>query len=112
AAAMTGITAINIAGVEAAKTVSGQPFESRGILDIGKEIGGAAADAVLTFGVLGVPGPSAGLLRDTYHARKAEQARDFYTALGQSAEASKVRERLPEAYQEHIAEITKDTPVE
>jgi hypothetical protein len=43
---------------------------------------------------------------------KAKSAKDFYVALGDTAEASKVRKRLPEVYRDHIAELTKDGPVE
>lgn len=44
--------------------------------------------------------------------RQAEQAKNFYLAMGQTAEASKLRERLPEAHRQYVESITKDTPVE
>lgn len=44
--------------------------------------------------------------------KKTEAAKEFYTALGNTAEASKLRERLPEKYKELVQSITKDGPVE
>lgn len=45
-------------------------------------------------------------------ARQAGLNRDFYTALGDSAEATKLRERMPEAQKDLIQNITQGTPVE
>lgn len=42
----------------------------------------------------------------------AEQQRHFFEALGTNAENSKLRERLPEAYQSALAHMTKDGPLE
>lgn len=44
--------------------------------------------------------------------RQAERAKEFYLALGDSAEASKLRERLPEAHRQYVESLVKDTPVE
>jgi hypothetical protein len=44
--------------------------------------------------------------------QKANQARDFYNALGDSAEATKLRQRLPEAQKDLIDQITKGKGVE
>lgn len=110
-AAMEGITAVNIAGAEAAKAASGQEFKPTSASHIESQLGQTAEDAAATFGVFGAAGVMP-LTRDLVQARKAEQTRDFYTALGNTAEASKVRQRLPEAHQEFISKLTKDSPVE
>ena len=44
--------------------------------------------------------------------QKAKVQEDFFTALGENATNSKLRERLPDSYQEIIGELTKDGPVE
>lgn len=111
-AAMTGIAAVNIAGERGAETVSGRPFSHEGEPGVGQQLASAAGDAALTFGVLGGMGPAAGLYSDMAQARKAKMAGDFYRAMGETAEASKLRQRMPEAHQEFIGNLTKDGPVE
>lgn len=111
-AAMEGITGINIAGTEIAKATTDQTFEHPSMSDVGHELLNTAGDAALTFGVLGLPGNVLGLGRDAYQANRALKSKEFYTALGDTAKASKVRERMPEKYQEMIKNITKDGPVE
>lgn len=120
--AMEGITAINIAGTEGAQALSGQQFDQPVDPATGKaisktsqifsQLANTAADAATTFGVMALPGTGVGLIHDMSQARKADQARNFYTALGNTAEASKLRERLPESHQEMIANLTKDSPIE
>lgn len=44
--------------------------------------------------------------------RETENTKNFYLSLGDTAEASKVRERLPESHQKYLQEITKGTLVE
>ena len=44
--------------------------------------------------------------------KQAKVQEDFFKALGENATNSKLRERLPDSYQEIIAELTKDGPVE
>lgn len=75
-----------------------------------------AIDAGIVGGVSGAAttAPSAivsGSIRGQ-EVRRAERAKNFYTALGETAEASKLRERLPEGQRSLIAELTKDSPVE
>ena len=67
---------------------------------------GAASGGAMT-------GPSAitaGSAR-AIQARQAKIDKDFYLALGDTSEVSKVRERLPEAHKELVNEVTKDGPV-
>lgn len=42
--------------------------------------------------------------------RRTNKARDFYTALGDTAQAMKLRERLPKAQKDLIERMTKDSP--
>ena len=45
-------------------------------------------------------------------ARHATMQRDFYLSMGKSAEATKLRERLPEGQRKYVESIVKDSPVE
>lgn len=56
--------------------------------------------------------PVAGHVADLLGLQKTVDAQAFYKALGDTAEASKLRERLPEEYQKHIAKLTENGPVE
>ncbi len=44
--------------------------------------------------------------------KRANRARDFYKSFGETAEATKLRERLPEAQRKFIETLTQDSPVE
>lgn len=81
-----------------------------------KGLAGRALDAGIVGGFSGglMTGPSAvasGAHRGA-QVRQSTLARDFYLAMGKSAEATKLRERLPKAKQDLIQEMTKGTPVE
>lgn len=118
--AMAGITAINAAGTVAAKSASGQPFpenpdnpiEFATNPEFQTQMKESVTDAALTFGMLTLPGSAMSLHQDVQTARKADQTRAVYTALGDVAERSKLRERMPQVYQDHVAALSKDTPVE
>lgn len=74
-----------------------------------------AADAGLIGAGSGfaMTGPSAigsGVARQQ-QIKEAAMARDFYISLGDSALATKTRERVPEFHREFIDEVTKDGPV-
>lgn len=78
--------------------------------------GKRALDAAIEGGVTGAAmvGPSAilgGFVRGE-EVQRSQQAKDFYLALGDSAQSSKLRERLPDAHRELIEQITKDGPVD
>lgn len=75
-----------------------------------------AMDAGILGGVSGgaMTAPSA-TLAGAHRGAKIRQstlARDFYLALGKSAEATKLRERLPEGNRKLVEQITKGSPVE
>lgn len=66
------------------------------------------------FSGTGMTAPT-GFSMSVIHARANKQTelqKNFYKALGESAEASKVRERLPLKYREMADKITKDGPAE
>ena len=44
-------------------------------------------------------------------SERAQASKDFFESFGQSAEASKLRARLPEAYRQFVEKMTKDRPV-
>lgn len=111
-AAMTAITGINIAGERGAELASGQEFDHSNEPSVTSQMVQGAEDAASTFGVMGAFGPAMGLHSDLAQARKAKVSGDFYRAFGDTSEASKLRERLPEAHQELIKGLTQDGPVE
>lgn len=92
------ITGMTVAG----KAVEGQTIEGRDLLE-GALMVGAMHGATL--------GGHA-LIANTIEGRRAQEVKNFYTALGDTAEASKLRERMPEAHQELIKQLTQDGPVE
>lgn len=49
---------------------------------------------------------------DAREMARAENAKNLYLSMGATAEASKLRERLPEAHRQMVEEMTKDSPVE
>ncbi len=75
-----------------------------------------AADAGIQGGLSGVLMSSpAGAIQGhqrTQQIRQAQLTRDFYLAFGKTAEATKLRERLPEKQKEFISHVTKGTEVE
>lgn len=52
--------------------------------------------------LLGLPGPSANFVMDARKARSAAQNERVFAALGNSAEASKLRDRLPDRYRAFV----------
>jgi hypothetical protein len=110
--AMEGITAINLAAGEAAKAASGQPFAPLTGQEALQSVGTTAVDALLTFGTMALPGTAASFVGDVGALRRSAQAKQVYEAMGATAEASKLRERLPEAHKAYVESVTKGTPVE
>lgn len=111
-AAMTGITAVNILGERGAEAASGQEFDHSKEPGIASQLFETAKDAAATFGVMGGIGPVAVGAHEMQAARRAQTNREFYLAMGETAEASKLRQRLPEAHKELLDGLTKDGPVE
>lgn len=110
--AMTAIAGANILGERGAEAASGQSFDHKGEPSIPSQLVQNAEDAAGTFAFMGGVSPAIGLHGDLQAAEKAKTAGDFYKAMGDTAEASKIRQRLPEAHQELIKDLVKDGPVE
>lgn len=68
--------------------------------------------AILVGGLHGATHVSSELVNHFIDQRKTIENQNFFKALGDSAEASKLRERMPDKYQAHISDITKNGPVE
>lgn len=82
-----------------------------------KGIGQRAADAAIVGGFSG--GSMTSVMAGGGHAiarhqevKHASMLRDTYLAMGEGAEASKLRERLPQKQREFVENIVKDSPVE
>lgn len=97
---------------ESAKSESGQTFD---LVPAGEILRRASGVIVPTFQATLIPGLLGGgsnIYLDVRQMRRAEQAKQVYEAMGASAEASKLRERLPEAHREFVESVVKDSPVE
>lgn len=101
-----------ILGRELAQGVSGQEFAPEAV--------GTDAERILESGVagfaggagVGLPGAAISTVSNIREVRKANQAADFMEALGDTARSSKLRERLPEVFQDFVARAREQGPVE
>ena len=71
-----------------------------------------ASETFRGMALIGLPGATVNLTADVRNVARARENQNFFTALGQTAEASKLRERLPGKLQEFVARATADGPVE
>jgi hypothetical protein len=99
-----------ILGRESAQGLSGQEFAPdegnvERILQSGAAgfVGGAG---------LGLPGSVIAATSNVREVRKANQTAQFMEALGESAKASKLRERLPEQFRDFVAKAREQGPIE
>jgi Large polyvalent protein associated domain 22 len=102
--------AVTIAGEELSKVASG--IETRPTADVWDDLVNEAANAIPTFALGLAPGPMIALANDAAKAKRAEQSKLLFTALGEGAAASKTLARAPDAVQRLAHEITKDGPIE
>lgn len=101
-----------ILGRELAQGVSGQEFAPEAV--------GTDAERILESGVagfaggagVGLPGAAISTVSNIREVRKANQTADFMEALGDTARSSKLRERLPEVFQDFVARAREQGPVE
>jgi hypothetical protein len=100
-------------GAESAKASSGQTFaDGKGMAQI---LDDATGVIYPTFQAMLIPsglGGGARVALSVREIKRAEQTKEIYTALGASAEASKVRGRLPEVHRQFVEQVTKGSPVE
>lgn len=101
-----------ILGRELAQGVSGQEFapDDAGT-DIERILESGAAGFAGGAGV-GLPGAAISATSNVREVRKANQTAQFMEALGESAQASKLRERLPEVFQDFVARAREQGPIE
>ena len=62
--------------------------------------------------LLAVPGAGVQFHSDFRNAQQAKQTEQAMLELGENAKNSKLRERLPEQFQDYVEEATKDGPVQ
>jgi hypothetical protein len=99
-----------ILGRELAQGVSGQEFAAdEG--DMARVLEAGAAGFAGGAGV-GLPGAAISATSNVREVRKANQTAQFMEALGESAKASKLRERLPEQFRDFVAKAREQGPIE
>ncbi len=99
-----------ILGRELAQGVSGQEFAAdEG--DVARVLEAGAAGFAGGAGV-GLPGAAISATTNVREVRKANQTAQFMEALGESAKASKLRERLPEQFRDFVARAREQGPIE
>jgi hypothetical protein len=105
--AQEGVTA----GVgEMVKSAAGTP-ERASIGDILARVGQVIGPTIQSSMVLGFPGSAMGAI-NTFRGQQVETMSNVHKELGTAAASSKLLERLPDAYKEHVSEVTKNTPME
>lgn len=102
--------AVTIAGEELTKVAAGQ--KTRPAADVWDDLVNEAANAIPTFALGLAPGPVLALANDAAKAKRAEQGKVLFTALGEGAANSKTLQRAPDAVQKLAHAITKDGPIE
>ena len=99
-----------ILGRELAQGVSGQEFAAdEG--NVARILESGAAGFAGGAGV-GLPGAAISATSNVREVRKANQTAQFMEALGESAKASKLRERLPEQFRDFVAKAREQGPIE
>lgn len=116
AAGMAGMTAAAVGGEAAAKAASGQPFEQASPGEAAGQIGQSFLEALPVMGILGLPGTAVKGSMDLLHIRRAilqsDVVKNQYLELGKAVDGSKLAERLPDAHEQVLGEMVKDTPHE
>lgn len=100
-------------GKEAAKSASGQTFsENSGLVQIAEDATGVIYPTMQAMMIPGGMGAGAHFYNSTKQMRQAEIAKDAYSKLGEIAEQSKLKARLPGAHEKFVDEAVKGTGVE
>lgn len=97
---------------EMAKQVSDGDFKDLTAEQIGERLEETVIKTAQAVSLMGAPGPMANVFLDGARARQAKKNQDMVTALGEGAAASKLRERMPDKYQELVSRIRENGPVE
>jgi len=104
--------ALEITGTFAAKKLSAGTYSHDELEDIGGQVGGAFVDTYLAMLVPGSVGAGVQYRSNMQQVRQSQLNKDFMLALGESAGESKLRQRLPEKFQELLGRIRAGGPVE
>jgi hypothetical protein len=107
----TGVTAsvlqeaTTILGEEVTKHLSPGDFKGMTPEQIAERISETAVRAAEGMAVVGAAGPMTGFLRDAYRVHTAESNQAVFKSLGDLSKDSKLRQRLPEKFQQYVASL-------
>ena len=96
---------VNIAAEEIGKSFSEGEFEGITQEEVTERITLIAEKTFKAMVVLGFPGSGANFAMDVRAARRAKRNQQVFEAMGESAQASKVRQRLPAKYREFVERV-------
>lgn len=100
-------------GQESAMSNSGQEFTDRkGFKQIAQDATGVLYPTFQSMLIPGIMGGGAHVFNSAREMKKVQATKQIYTAMGQAAETSKLRERLPESHKEFVEQVTKGSPIE
>lgn len=100
-------------GREGAMSASGQEFTDRkSIVQIAQDSTGVLYPTFQSMLIPGLAGGGAHVFNSVREMKQAEAAKQAYMAMGQAAEGSKLRERLPDAHKSFVDQVTKGSPAE
>lgn len=108
---------VNVLGEEIAKYLDPKDLESLISTESGREqimdrLGTILEDVGKGMAVLALPGATMNFRADMERAYRAEENQQRILAMGDNAQASKLRERSPELFQEYVDKIADGGPVE
>ncbi len=103
---------VNIAAEEIGKTLSEGDFKSVTQEEVTGRLAAIAEKTFKAMVVLGLPGSGVNFVADIRRARRAESNKRVIEALGSSAKASRLRERLPGKYKEFVKSVREQGDVD
>ncbi len=89
----------------------GSAFDSIGSERVWTELSETAMQTLMGMALLGIPGGSVTTIGGLLDAADATERQSMILALGENAAASKLRERLPEKFEELVTRIREQGPV-
>ncbi len=104
--------AVAIAVGEVGKAVSGQPFEPMPWEERWQRIGGVISPAIQASMVFGIPGTAVHIAGEISKFQQTDIGREGYRRLGEIASESKLAERCPEAFADHLNSLTVGTKLQ
>lgn len=94
-----------------AETPAPRAIPHRSGADIAGELVDAGKEGLQSFLLMAAAGPLAGLVHDFTRAQAARSNEAIFNALGEGVAQSKTVQRMPQAAQDYIAQVTRDGPV-